>query len=321
MGEIDFFGCKGLDIAAIRAALPFHEGDQFPPAKVKHSEDLKRQVAEKVKQVIGRQPTSVSFTCCDSKQHWMIYIGLPGPSYEALAFNPTPAGSVRFPKEVVRLRQQLEDAWVSAVMHGHASEDESAGYALAGDPKTRKVQLAMRDYALHNEALIVRVLASSSDAGHRAIAAQLLGYGRQSDDQIDALVQASLDTDDDVRNDAVRALWVLGDAKPELSARIPPAPFIRLLRSGAWSDHNKASLVLVALTKSRDPHVLAQLRAEALDPLLEMGRWRSIGHAEAALLILGRMAGLDEDALNKLIEAGQVDTILGKFDRQIGETP
>ncbi len=52
-----------------------------------------------------------------------------------------------------------------------------------------------------------------------------------------------------------------------------------------------------------------------------MGRWRSIGHAEAALLILGRMAGLDEDALNKLIEAGQVDTILGKFDRQIGETP
>jgi hypothetical protein len=46
-----------------------------------------------------------------------------------------------------------------------------------------------------------------------------------------------------------------------------------------------------------------------------MGRWRSIGHAEAALTILGRMAGIDEDALNKLIDAGQAATILGKFDR------
>jgi hypothetical protein len=73
--------------------------------------------------------------------------------------------------------------------------------------------------------------------------------------------------------------------------------------------------VLVALTKSRDPRVLAQLRAEAIDPLLEMARWRSIGHAEAALLVLGRIAGMDEDALTKLIEAGQVNAILSRFDR------
>jgi hypothetical protein len=45
-----------------------------------------------------------------------------------------------------------------------------------------------------------------------------------------------------------------------------------------------------------------------------MARWRSLGHAEAALLILGRVAGLDEDALNKLIDAGQSDTIIGKLN-------
>jgi hypothetical protein len=315
LGEIDFFGGKGLDIVAIRAALPFHEGDLFPPARAKSSEALKRQVSETVKQVIGREPTSVSFTCCDSKQNWMVYIGLPGESYRALAFNPTPAGTIRFPRDVERLRQRMEDAWMSAVMQGRATEDDSEGYALASDPKARTEQLAMRDYALHNEALVVQVLSSSSDARHRAIAAQLLGYGRQSDEQIDALVRASLDSDDDVRNDAVRALWVLGGAKPKLAERIPLEPFVRLLRSGAWSDHNKASLVLVALTKSRDPRVLAQLRAEALDPLLEMARWRSIGHAEAALLVLGRIAGMDEDALTKLIEAGQVNAILSRFDR------
>jgi hypothetical protein len=201
-------------------------------------------------------------------------------------------------------------------MKAHTTEDDSEGYALTNDPKARKAELAIRDYALRKETLVLGVLASSSDARHRAIAAQMHGYGRQSAEQIDALVGASLDSDDDVRNDAVRALEVLATAKPNLAQRIPPEPFIRLLRSGEWSDHNKAPLLLVAPTKSRDPNVLAQLRAEALDPLIEMARWRNIGHAEAALSILGRIAGIDEDTLDKLIEAGQVDNILAKLIRQ-----
>jgi hypothetical protein len=314
LGEIDFFGYKGLDLAAVRAALPFHEGDNFPPAKV-HADDLKRQVGQAVKRVIGREPTDVSFVCCDAKQHYMVYIGLPGESYQAITFNPLPTGNVRFPKDAVKLRQQMDDALERAVMNGHATEDDSEGYSLTNDPKARKAELAIRDYALQHEDLILQVLTSSSDAWHRAIAAQMLGYGRQSDQQIDALVHASLDAEDGVRNDAVRALEVLGNAKPTLAQRIPPDPFIRLLRSGSWLDHNKASLVLVALTTTRDPQLLAQLRTDALDSLLEMGRWRSIGHAEAALTILGRMAGIEEDTLNKLIDAGQTATILGKFDR------
>jgi hypothetical protein len=316
LGEIDFFGYKSLDLAAIRSALPFHEGDLFPPAKVKSSDDLKRQVSEKIKQVIGRAPTGVSFVCCDSKQSWIVYIGLPGESYQALAFNPAPDGSIRFPKAAIALREEMDKAWMTAVMKGHATEDDSEGFTLTNDPKARKAELAIREYALRNETLILQVLASSSDARHRAIAAQMLGYGRQSDEQIEALVRASLDADGDVRNDAVRALWVLAGAKPNLAQRIPPEPFVRLLRSGAWSDHNKASLLLLALTKSRDARVLAQLRTEALDPLVEMARWRNMGHAEAALSILGRIAGLDEDTLDKLIEAGQTDMIINKLNRQ-----
>jgi hypothetical protein len=50
--------------------------------------------------------------------------------------------------------------------------------------------LATRDYALQREDLILQVLTSSSDAWHRVIAAQMLGYGRRSDQQIDALVHA-----------------------------------------------------------------------------------------------------------------------------------
>src|SRR3954470_13698038 len=87
LGEIDFFGDKGFEIVAIRSALPFHEGDLFPPAKVKHSDDLKRQVTQAVKQVIGQEPTDISFVCCDSNQSWMVYIGLPGQWYQPLNFD------------------------------------------------------------------------------------------------------------------------------------------------------------------------------------------------------------------------------------------
>jgi hypothetical protein len=246
----------------------------------------------------------------------MAYIGLPGESYQALAFNPPPTGDVRFPKNAVALRQEMDEAWVNAVTKGHATEDDSEGFTLTNDPAARKAELALRDYALHNEAQILDVLTSSSDAHHRAIAAQMLGYGRQSREQIDALVRASLDPDGGVRNDAVRALAVLAGAKPELARMIPAGPFIQLLRSGKWSDHNKASLLLVSLTKTRDSGVLDRLRAEAPDSLLEMAQWRNIGHAEPALSIIGRIAGLDEQTLNKLIEAHQPEAIIGRLNRQ-----
>lgn len=315
LGEIDFFGGKGFDLAAIRSALPFHEGDPFPPAKV-HVEGLKRQITETVEKVIGRPPTDIAFICCDAKQKPMVYIGLPGESYEALAFNPAPTQPVRLPKAALTLSDEMDKAWNNAVMKGQSTEDDSEGYTLTNEPKARRAELAIREYALRNEGLIFQVLVSSSNAEHRAIAALMLGYARQSSEQVDALVRACLDPNVLVRNNAERALEVLAGAKPDLAKRIPPAPFVRLLRSGAWLDHNKSSLVLVALTESRDPKLLTALRTDALDSLIEMARWRSTGHAEAALTILGRMVGLSEDSLNKLIEAGQADTIISKLNQQ-----
>src|SRR5580765_8526315 len=81
LAEVDFFGYKGLDVAAVRAALPFHEGDSFPPPKVT-SDHLKKQTAEAIKKTIGREPTDVAFICCDAKQNYTAFIGLPGESYQ-----------------------------------------------------------------------------------------------------------------------------------------------------------------------------------------------------------------------------------------------
>ncbi len=97
-----------------------------------------------------------------------MYIGLPGESYQALAINPAPSGDIRLPKAAIALRQQFDKAWMSAVMNGHATEDDSEGFALTNDPKARRAELAIREYALANETLILQVLASSADARHRA---------------------------------------------------------------------------------------------------------------------------------------------------------
>lgn len=315
LGTIDFFGYKGLNVAAARAALPFRDGDAFPPANVKSSDDLERQVNERVRQVIGREPTDVSFVCCDDRQAWIAYIGLPGESYQPLTWNAAPTGDVRLPIAAVTLQKTADDALMKAIMNGQAAEDDSAGYALSNEPTARKAQLATRDYALQNEPLLLQVLTSSSDGEHRAMAASMLGYGKQSNEQIDALVRASLDPHEGVRNNAIRALGVMARGKPALAPRIPSAPYIRLLQSGTWLDHNKGLLLLDALTTRRDPEVLAQLRTTALDSLLEMGRWRNKGHAGPALSILGRIAGIEEARLNALLSDGKVEEILSAFTR------
>jgi hypothetical protein len=308
LGAIDFFGYKGLDVKSIRAALPLREGDPFPgPRSLK---EWKNAVEQSVSQVIDRAPTDAGMVCCDDQQNWMIYIGLPGESSKPVAYNSAPHGDSRLPPHVVKLYREIMDALRAAVMKGKAGEDDSQGYSLSEDPAARAKQLALHEYALQEETTILRVVESSADARHRTMAVAALGSARQSDRQIAALVKASLDTDNDVRDNAVRALWVLARAKPDIASRIPVGPFIGLLASGSWTDHNKAVLLLEALTETRRADLLLQLRSKALDPLEEMARWRSRGHAYSARMIVGRIAGIEENRLSELAQSDQVDAIV-----------
>jgi len=43
----------------------------------------------------------------------MVYIGLPGESYQALDFSTQPVGEIRLPKAAVALRQEMDKAWMS----------------------------------------------------------------------------------------------------------------------------------------------------------------------------------------------------------------
>jgi hypothetical protein len=199
---------------------------------------------------------------------------------------------------------------IEPAVRAQATEDHAAGYALSSDPTLRARQLAFRDQAVAAGTLVCDVLAASRDDSERAIAAHALGYQATSEAQIAALVHAAADADEGTRNNAVRALGVIADSRLPLAGSVPPDPFVTLLRSGHWTDRNKGLMVLASLTTSRPPALLARLHREVGDDLVEMARWRERGHADPARLLLGRVAGLDEARLQRLIEEGDVEAIV-----------
>ena len=310
IGEIDFYGYAGLDLDRIRATLPLREGDELSDSDDAVLDVIAR-VREAVKQVVGKPPTDVAAVCCDAQGNGMFYIGLPGGSMRNVPYNPVPNGKVRLPALIVSLYQETMDASSKAVRNGSSGEDGSRGYALSVEPNLRAKQLATRVYALHHEGLVRRVLALAQDAEQRIAAAHVLGYARQSAQQIEALVRASYDSDETVRNNAIRALAVLAQSNPRVAARIPAEHFIAMLSSGSWTDRNKAGFLLDELSKTRDQKLLSRLGSRALNSLIEMARWRSRGHADFARILLGRIAGLEETRLQQLVDAGQVDQIIG----------
>jgi hypothetical protein len=333
------------ELEQLRRALPVKEGDPLGVETVAATRD---PIKVAVARTIGGDPTDVSLVCCDDHGDLIIFIGLPGPAYRPFRYNPTPGPKIRLhppanaggtdkrprppataggtdkrtdppanagrtdktlPPEIVALTEQADEMTVEAVRI-EPREDRSQGYALSLYPPMRAMQMRIREYALGHGAWLRRVLSMSTDAKQRRAAAHALGYASQSRSQIVALAKAARDSDVGVRNNAMRALGVLAQSSATLAARIPAASFVSMLSSGLWLDRNKAAFLLSVLTATRDPLLLPVLRKRALEPLIEMARWRDTSHARNARVILGRVAGIDEMRLQKLASEGPVEEIV-----------
>jgi hypothetical protein len=311
IGAIELFGYQGLDVANVRAALPVKEGDRLGP-------QTKGLIKGAVAKLIGKEPTDVAVVCCDQKGRSLIYIGLPGGTYKPFVLNTAPTGSERLPAEIVSLEERAAKASAAAVRRGGAAaeEDDSLGYALSKDPATRTLELEIRTWALSHEADLTRVLRSSSNPKQRQVASTVLGYAQQSHEQIVSLVRAARDPDALVRNNATRALGVLARSNTKLAEEIEPETFLEMMRSGVWSDHNKAVLLLHEMSRGRNPKLLASIRQQALEPLIEMATWREAGHAFPARMVLGRLGGIPEQRLSLMAWTGPVDGIVAAAREQ-----
>jgi hypothetical protein len=282
-----------------------HEGGDY-------SDRTRNQVRQAVGDAIGKEPTDVAAICCDEKGNRLLFIGLPGASYKSFVYNPEPRGDERLSPDILNLYGRLDHELEAAVRRGGqaAEEDDSNGYALVKDPTVRSLQLAVHQWAIRHERKLLRVLEFSSAVEHRRVASDAVGYTRQSQDQILALVRAARDPDDEVRNNASRALGVLVRSNAALASEIPPDTFIDMLNSGIWTDRNKGTALLAQVTAGRNTELLAKIRAAALDSLVEMASWRRPSHAYFARMVLGRVAGLPEDRLKVLAWNGPVNPII-----------
>jgi hypothetical protein len=305
VGQINYFGYGGIDLAPIRAQLPLQIGDTITFVSFDDN-----AIKNFINHSIGHPSTDVGIVCCDNSKRLLIYIGLGGTSSRPVPTASSPQGSEHLAAAALKLYDQQMSALESAVRRGAAGEDDSQGYAISTDPALREIELSIHTYAMTREVEFERVLRNAADPRQRRVASEFLGYVPRSSAQIKALAEAVSDADEEVRNNAVRALSVLAAAHNARPLAIDTQPFIALLFSGRWTDRNKGSMVLARITEARDPALLAALRKQALPPLVEGGSWSDPGHAYAFLVILGRIANIPEDRLQQMIGGGKSAAII-----------
>ena len=310
IGIVDFYGLNRVPAEQVRAALTFKEGDQISmggdrPAFLTASEG-------RLAALPGVVRARVRMVCCDQGRA-IAYVGIEEAGAPTMQFRADPLGAARLPADVIQAGEEFSKAASLAVKQGQADEDRSDGHAVNRDPAMRAIQERFLIYARRDLEILRLVLRDSSDAGHRALAAQVLGYTTDKQAVVGDLVQGMADASEEVRNNAMRTLMVFADLVPSAtrsSPRIPPEPFIGLLVSPIWSDRNKAAGALLALSANRDPQLLGMLRTQALNSLVEMARWKSAGHAFAPFMILARIAGYSDESMFALWERGEREAVI-----------
>jgi len=309
IGIVDVYGLNRLRADRIRRAVNIKEGTAVTPAA---SPSLRSAIEKRVTSVPGVERAQATLVCCENSR-LILYVGVQESGAAGTPSRPAPAGAVRLDADIVQAGQEEDRAISAAVASGNASEDDSEGHSLARDPAIRAVQEHFLVYADQHVLELRAVLRDSGDAKHRALAAAVIGYVSDKQSVVDDLVYAMSDPDSDTRNNAMRTLAVFTFTVPTATRtvpRVPYEPFIALMSSLDWTDRNKASAALMGLSSHRDPALLAQLRQKALTPLVEMARWKALGHAGPALFVLGRVGGLSEEDLRNTVYRDEREPII-----------
>jgi hypothetical protein len=304
IGLVEFYGLRHVEEAPLRHALGLRVGDPLPES----AEDI----VTRLERVPGVAEARLEGVCCNDGR-MVVFVGIREAGGESLTFFPPPDGAARLPEDVLKAGADFERALMAAVMRGNADEDRSHGHSLMHDPAARAIQERFPQFANRDLSLLRTVLHTSSEPRHRALAAQVIAYASDKRAVVDDLRRAMRDPEPEVRNNATRALALFADfarEHPASGLSVPPAPFVDLLNSIVWTDRNKASAALLALTERRDAALLAELRQRALSSLIEMARWKSPGHARMPFVVLGRVAGMPEEDIEAAWERRDPDALV-----------
>jgi hypothetical protein len=305
VGSIDLYGLRKTTPQQVREALGINVGDSLTALAL-------FQVPSRLAALPGVASAAVDPVCCEDGKT-MLYVGLAEDSMPTLELHAPPNGAIRLPLEVLQAGAALDVARERAIMRGFMKEDVTQGHSLMADSAARMIQLQFVGLAAKHLDTLRKVLRTSSDPDHRGLAVEVLAYAANKVSVVPDLVYAMRDPSSGVRNNATRALWLIalyGQQHPESKIAVPYEPFIDLLNSLSWTDRNKSSLALMQLTESRDPKLLAALRARAFDSIVDIAQWTNPGHAMAGIMMLGRIAGIADPETYAMFERGERDKII-----------
>ncbi|HEV7374566.1 MAG TPA: hypothetical protein VGN95_07605 [Pyrinomonadaceae bacterium] len=312
IGIIDFYGLRSISEQQAREALQIKEGDAVP--------DSREEIERRLEALPNVQQARLTFVCCEAGKA-IVYVGIKERGAPTLRFRPAPHGRAKLPDQMVQAGDALSDAVTRGAEKGDVAEDDSQGHALYHNPEARAVQERFITFAAQDLKLLRAVLRESSDAHHRALAAEIIAYAANKRDVVKDLVYGMGDVDEDVRNNSIRALAVISRfarASSKQRIKVPAKSFIEMLNSIIWTDRNKSSAVLLQLTEQRDAAVLSNLRQRALQSLIEMSRWKSPVHANAAFFILGRAGNLSDDEIQKIWDSGNRQLLIETVLKRVG---
>jgi len=304
---IDFYGLRKTSEGKARKALRVREGDPLPGSKAEVEERL-----EKLPNVVRARLEAV---CCE-QGNAILFVGIEEKGALHFDYHPAPSGDAVLSEEIYHTYDRFLSAFETAVRIGDTREDLSEGHALSANSQVRAIQEQFVDLADKHFETLRAALRNSADERTRAVAAHVIAYASNKKLAAGDLQHAMQDPNDAVRNNAMRGLVgiaTLAGRDPELGIRIEPTWFIEMLNSLVWTDRNKASAALAELTEGRDPKILERLRERALPSLVEMGRWKSLGHALPAFLLVGRLAGLPENEIESAWSRGDREAVIGKL--------
>ncbi len=294
IGTIDYYGLRTVTAADIRHALGLKPGDPAPvdPAR-------RRELEQRIAALPNVVQARIAGVCCDEGKA-NVFVGVEEKGAPKLTFRRAPTKEILLPQDIVEMNDRFDKALVLAVQKGDAADDMSQGHSLMANAACREVQQEFITCAATRLKILRRVARDSRNADHRAIATWILGYAPDKRAVVDDLVYALEDPDSGVRNNATRALAAIGELaqrKPELKIRIPITRFIAMLESIEWTDRNKALAALLNLVQRTDEKAVKELRRRALPALIEMARWQSQSHAQAAFILVGRIADMNEQEI------------------------
>jgi hypothetical protein len=298
--DIDLYGTGKVPASSILQAAKLQAGQPLPASR--------GELEDRINKISGIQRVRVEAICCEGAEA-ILFVGVEVKDGPRVSFRSEPTGKSVLPPGLADDYQQFIDVVGQAVQQKVRSGEVDVSLANSA----RAFEAKFATVTSEHMAELRDVLRNSEDSDQRAIAAAVIGYAPNKADVVGDLQFALQDPDESVRSNALRSLKALATAAtrdPGLGVRISPTWLIELLNSLVLSDRLEAADILVTLSDAREAAVIDQMRTRALPSLAEMARWETLRYALPPFLLVGRIAGMDEEEIQRRWSNGERESVI-----------